>query len=109
MDLRICALFLFLLSPQQSPKPETVALVFGPDPARIEFMQTDQAEKLYSAIKLKVEKNTATEDDLRAFAMLTQALGISPTQETAPELNTRDRLDWEIRRGVRKPLQKGTN
>lgn len=107
MDLRICALLLFLSPLQQSnSKPETVALVFGPEPEQIQFMQTSEAEKLLDALELKREAGTETEEDKRMHAALTVALGTLPTGEAAPILNTRERLDWEIRRGVRPPLQK---
>lgn len=89
-----------LLSPQTS-KPETVALVFGPEPSRIEIVKTEEAEDLYAKLKPKHEAQRLTEQEAKTFAALTQALG---TQ--VPHVNsTRERLDWEIRRGVRKPLQ----
>ena len=108
MDLRIFALLLFLSPLQQSnSKPETVALVFGPEPEQIQFMQTSEAEKLFEALELKREAGTETDEDKRMHAALTNALGTIPTTRgSAPTLNTRERLDWEIRRGVRPPLQK---
>lgn len=98
-------LCLLILPPQQ--KPETVALVLGNDPIRIAFVRTEEAERLYQKIQVRIENKTANEDDLRLHAALTVALGTIADEElTAPSLpNTRERLDWEIRRGVRPPLQ----
>lgn len=102
----LALLCLFVFVPPQTFKPETVALVFGPEPERVEFMATEDAESLYAALEKKRLAGTATEDDKRLHAALTQALGIIAEPATAPHVNqTRDRLDWEIRRGVRKPLQ----
>lgn len=102
----LCLLFLSPLQ-QSNQKPETVALVFGPEPEQIQFMQTSEAERLYEALELKREAGTETDEDKRVHAALTASLGIIPTtQGTAPILNTRERLDWEIRRGVRPALQK---
>lgn len=106
--MRTLALLCLLtfLSPQQQTKPETVALILGDDPVRVAFVPTEQAEVLYEKIQVRIEKKTANEDDLRLFAALTVALGTLPKSEAAPLPNTRERLDWEIRRGVRSPLQK---
>lgn len=101
--MRTLALLVLCLLPLQEPnkQPETVALVFGPEPSRIEIVKTEEAEDLYAKLKPKHEAQRLTEQEAKTFAALTQALG---TQ--VPHVNsTRERLDWEIRRGVRKPLQ----
>lgn len=104
-SIALLCLIPFLFSSQQS-KPETVALVFGPDPVRIEIVKTEDAEAQYDQLKPKHEAGTLTEAEAKRFAALTQALGTLPRVESVPTLGTRERLDWEIRRGVRPPLQK---
>lgn len=76
---------------------DTVALVFAD---RVVIMRASEAETLYAIMPIE------NEDDLRLHAALTVALGTLPKGEAAPLPNTRERLDWEIRRGVRPPLQK---
>lgn len=101
--MKFCALLVLCLLPLQEPnkQPETVALVFGPEPSRIEIVKTEEAEAEYQVLSTKLKAGTLTEQEAKTFAALTQALG---TQ--VPHVNsTRERLDWEIRRGVRKPLQ----
>jgi hypothetical protein len=103
------AIILLLLFSFQQPKPETVPLTFGPEPERIVIIKRSEAEKLYREVKkgsLIGPIYTREEND-RLFAALTVALGTSLRADSeVPALNSRDRLDWEIRRGVRKPLQK---
>lgn len=83
-------------------EPDTVALVFGPDPIRIEIMKTEEAENLYQKLKIDLLLTMEPkEEDVKTFAALTLALDRVPRLE-----DQRKRLDWEIRRGVRPPLQK---
>lgn len=73
------AFALVLFSPQQS-KPETVALVFGPDPVRIEIVRTEEAEARYENLKHDLLlTDHPTEEDLKMFAALTYALAATPT------------------------------
>ena len=97
MDLLIYAVLLFSLQ----TKPETVALVFGSEPVRIEIVKTSEAEKLYSELKPKHEAGTLTESEKKTFAALTIALGTIDD----PELRTFARHDHERFRWMREPLQ----
>lgn len=101
MYLAITLLILFSFQ-----QPEKVALTFGPEPTRTEFMQTEDAKRLFEAVDLKLQSGTNTAEDDRLHAALTAALGTLPDQErlTAPTLENRS--GWEVKRGVRKPLQK---
>lgn len=88
-------------------EPQTVALVFGPDPVRIEIMEKSEAEVLYTQLQAKQIRMGLEDQETKTLAALVIALGTVPDHKrlTAPRLNTRERLDWEIRRGVRRPLQ----
>lgn len=98
----LAALLCLLTLPlQQNSKPETVALVFGPKPEQIQVIKTATAERLYAKLKPKHDAKRLTKAEAKTFAALTQSLGIQ-----VPHIrDTRERLDWEIRRGVRPPLQ----
>lgn len=106
--MRTLALLVLCLLPLQEPnkQPEikqdrTVALAFEHGEV---FLTVADAENEYK--KLKAVKRR-TLDQEKWFAALTVALGTISERETAPHVNsTRERLDWEIRRGVRPPLQK---
>jgi hypothetical protein len=106
MNPLLATTFLLLFSFQQ-PKPETVALVFGPEPERIEIIKTSEAELLFVELQAKEIKFGLNEEEKKTLAAVTYALGIIPDRDrlTVPRLNSRDRLDWEIRRGVRLPTQ----
>jgi hypothetical protein len=102
--LKLAILFLILFPIQT--EPQKVALVFGPEPERIEFMATPDAERLYSAIDLKMQAGTATDEDRRLHAALTVALGtLRQDVEEVPQSDI-DRSRREQRRWHRQPLQK---
>jgi hypothetical protein len=106
--MTLIATILFLtLFPIQS-EPEKVALVFGPEPEQIVLMDRYQAEVRFTELQAKQIRLGPDAEEKKVFAALVWALGTLPDRErlTAPPVNTRERLDWEIRRGVRKPLQK---
>ena len=110
----ILAIAIFaVLSFQQTNKPETVALVFGPDPVRIEFTKTEDAERLYRAIELKRQAGTANEEDERLHAALTAALGtlrqdIRTLPQTDFERSRHEQLRWQ-RPATQKPEPKERN
>lgn len=84
------------------PSDHQVALVFNDTDTR--RMRLDEARRTYRRLS---GKKTLSDEDARLHAALTFALGTLPDAErlSAPELGTKERLDWEIRRGVRRPLQ----
>src|SRR5690349_14112454 len=76
-------------------QPRTIALIYSP--TNIRLMRHDEAERLWRRLR---QRNTSP----RTFAALTQALGV---RTEVPHVDdVRARLDWEIRRGVRRPLQR---
>ena len=102
------AISLILFSFQQ-PKPETVALVFGPEPVRYEIVKTSEAELLFVELQAKEIKFGLNEEEKKTLAAVTYALGIIPDDRRVffDALAKEDpfHLDWEIRRGVRLPTQ----
>ena len=76
-------------------QPRTIALIYSP--ADIRLMRHDEAERLWQRLKRR-------NSNPRTFAALTQALGV--VTEVPHVRDVRARLDWEIRRGVRRPLQR---
>jgi hypothetical protein len=98
-------------SPRQSvnasplPPSHLVALVFSDTDTQ--FARLDDSQRLYDAIEAKRLAGTWNDDDRRLYTALTIALGTLPDRErlSVPRLGTRERLDWEVRRGVRLPVQ----
>lgn len=90
---------------ETKPEPQRVALVFGPEPERIEFMDRSKAEVLYVELKAKQIKLGLGEQEAKTLAALVVALGTVQNKKRllAPPLD--DRLGWEIMRGVHLPLQ----
>lgn len=109
------------------PPDHQVALVLGEK--MTVFIRLDDARRLHRALttggplprRLRVRiqhgemyangilRNMVRErDDGRVLAALVVALGTLPDRErlSAPRLGTRERLDWEVRRGVHLPTQK---
>ena len=80
---------------QAQCQPRTIALVYSPTDIRP--MRHDEAERLWRRLR---QRHTSP----RTFAALTQALGV--VTEVPHVRDVRERLDWEIRRGVRRPLQR---
>ena len=90
------------------PLDHRVALVFSPTDIR--EMRLDEAERRYRA--LEARKRTATLDnaDARLHAALTIALGtLHDERLIVPRHGTRERMDWEVRRGVRRAAQRLDN
>src|SRR5688572_5409849 len=91
----VLTLILSLVLLAQPSEPRTVAIITGPE-QKITIMEVSEAEALYARL-LKDESDPAM------LAAVTIALG---TVQVVPGLpNTRERRDWEIRRGVRRALQ----
>lgn len=94
-------LFLFLLlSFQQFSTENTVALVF---PDRVEIVSEAKAQTEFQQLQ---NKAVMTKDDQSRLVALTIALGTASRPQALPRnTSTREFLDNEVRRGVRKPLQ----
>lgn len=93
-------------APPALPPSHLIALVFSDTDVR--RMRLDDAEKLYAQLELdKFLTIQLDDEDERMFAALTTALGTLPDARrlSAPLLGTRERLDWEVRRGVRRAAQ----
>lgn len=101
----------FARPPQQLPTPvlppdHLVALVFSDTDTQ--RMRLDDAEAAYAALEVQKVTTTLSDGDARLHAALTLALGTLPDVQrlSVPLLVTRERLDWEVRRGVRLPVQR---
>jgi hypothetical protein len=81
MILTITAFILFTF---QQPKPGTVALVFGPDPVRIEIIKTSEAEVLYVELQQKQIRFGLNAEEKKSLAAVNQALGTIPTIRVDP-------------------------
>lgn len=90
------------LIPQQATSERTVALIFR-DPGRVEMIAESAARTELAALSKKTAL-TVTEFSRRVALEL--ALGTTGQPQPLPRnTSTREFLDNEIRRGVRKPLQ----
>lgn len=90
------ALFLILI-PQQQAKPDIIALVFGPDPVRIEIVKTEEAEARYDKLKQDLKQNPhPTETDRKMLAALNLALGTMSDVERFK----REYAAWEDRKAI---------
>jgi hypothetical protein len=92
-------------TPRLSPS-HLIALVFSD--TDVQRMRLSDARKTYARLEAKKATTTLSDEDSRLYAALTIALGTLPDRErlSAPRLGTRERLDWEVRRGVRLPVQR---
>lgn len=97
----LLCLILSLLTffPQQSASERTVALIF---PDRVEIVKESEARAEYDRL-LKTQAQTPSAD--ARFVALKLALGTVQQPQSLPRNNTREFLNNEIRRGVRKPAQ----
>lgn len=99
MLINLVLLYALAQSPQRAtpalPPSHQLALIFSDTDTRL--MRLDEAERAWRKLR---RRNT----DPRLFAALTQALGV---RTEVPHVNdVRARLDWEVRRGVRLPIQR---
>jgi hypothetical protein len=108
-------LTLFLALTQQPPPQSAptlpsghqVALTLHDGRTRL-TMDLDHAERLYALLERQKGRRRLSEEERRFHAALTLALGTlqDASRLTAPLLGTRERMDWEVRRGVRRPVQR---
>lgn len=90
------------LIPQQVTSERTVALIFR-DPERVEMITESQARTELAALSTKA---ALTEAERARRVALELALGTTAQPQFLPRnTSTREFLDNEIRRGVRKALQ----
>lgn len=83
-----------------------VALVM--DEGRTELkIELTHAQVLYEILEQRKSRRPLSDLENRFYAALTIALGTLPDAQrlSVPLLGTRERLDWEVRRGVRLPTQ----
>lgn len=84
----------------QKPTENTVALVF---PDRVEIVSEAKAQTEFQQLQ---NKAIMTKDDQSRFIALTIALGTASRPQALPRnTSTREFLDNEVRRGVRRPAQ----
>ena len=87
----------------QSPAfpPDTVALVLGPE--QVEVVAVGDAQAEYARLLKQV---VLTSEEARRRVALECALGSHSLSLLTPGLpGTRERLDWEVRRGRRRAAQ----
>lgn len=98
----LCLISLALtIFPQQPTSERTVALIFR-DPERVEMVTESQARTELAELSTK---GALTEAERARHVALTLTLGTTAQPQSLPRNNTREFIDNEIRRGVRKPLQ----
>ena len=80
----ILTIVAFILFSFQQPKPETVALIFGPEPVRVEIVKTADAEVLYLELQQKEIRFGLDEQEKKRLAAVTYALATIPTVRVDP-------------------------
>jgi hypothetical protein len=110
MIIELTLLLTLTQQPRAQPAPalppdHQVALMFC-ETCNPVLVRLSEAKRLYRITRRRelVGKVFTKEENERLRAALVQALGV---QTEVPHVNqVRERLDWEIRRGVRPPLQR---